>query len=304
MTTEPPPAKSRSMISRRLDHLVLPSRDLEAQAAFYQRLGFRVGARNIHPWGTENRIVQFDGCFLELVTLGNTAVPPDPAPRSFSFGAHVRDWLANEGDGMSMLACDSADAKADAAWLHQAGIAEYEPFWFGRKGKRPDGSDMEVAFSLAYATPSVMPDLCFFLCQQHNPENFWNPAYQEHENTVLGISRVVVVKDDPQGAAAFLKGWLGGSPRFETGGVTMETQRGALSVWSPAAARAELGDDPVLFDGRKARFGAVVFEVGRLAAAELALRKNNVPHRKERGRIVVPSGAAFGVLLAFEEKTA
>jgi hypothetical protein len=84
----------------------------------------------------------------------------------------------------------------------------------------------------------------------------------------------------------------------------METQRGALSVWSPAAARGELGDDPALFDGRKARFGAVVFEVSRLAATELALRKNNVPHRKEHGRIVVPSGAAFGVLLAFEEKVA
>jgi catechol 2,3-dioxygenase-like lactoylglutathione lyase family enzyme len=292
------------MTSRRLDHLVLPARDLEAQAAFYQRLGFRVGARNIHPWGTENRIVQFDGCFLELVTLGNTAVPPDHSPRVFSFGAHVRDWLANEGDGMSMLACDSPDAKADAAWLHQAGIAEYEPFWFGRKGKRPDGTDMEVAFTLAYATPSVMPDLCFFLCQQHNPENFWNPAFQEHENTVLGISRVVVIRDDPQNAAPFLKSWLGGTPQLWANGVTMDTQQGAISVWTPKAARALFGDDPAVFSGRKARFGAVVFEVARLAATELALRKNNVPHRKEQGRIVVPSGAAFGILLAFEEKAA
>jgi catechol 2,3-dioxygenase-like lactoylglutathione lyase family enzyme len=290
------------MTSRRLDHLVLPARDLEAQAAFYQRLGFQVGSRNIHPWGTENRIVQFNGSFLELVTLGDTSIPPDPSPRFFSFGAHVRNWLATEGDGMSMLACDSADARADAAWNHQAGIAEFEPFWFGRKGKRADGSEMEVAFTLAYATPSVMPDLCFFLCQQHNPENFWNPAFQSHDNTVRGVSRVVVVRDEPLETLGFLKAWLGGSPRFDDGGVTVDTQRGALSVWTPAAAQAELGADPALFSGRHARFGAIVFDVASLTAAELSLRKNNVPHRKDNGRIVVPSGAAFGVVLAFEER--
>ncbi len=93
--------------ARRLDHLVLPARDLEAQAAFHRRLGFQVGARNIHPWGTENRLVQFDGCFLELITLGGQVAPPDHAPRRFSFGAHVRDWLAAKGDGMSMLVADS-----------------------------------------------------------------------------------------------------------------------------------------------------------------------------------------------------
>ena len=136
--------------ARRLDHLVLPARDLEAQAAFYRRLGFQVGARNIHPWGTENRLVQFDGCFLELITLGDGATPPEHAPRRFSFGGHVRDWLERNGEGMSMLVAESQDAKADARWLSQAGLGDYEPFHFGRKGKRPDGSETELAFTLAF----------------------------------------------------------------------------------------------------------------------------------------------------------
>lgn len=286
---------------RRLDHLVLPARDLEAQAAFYQRLGFRVGARNVHPWGTENRLVQFDRCFLELITLGQSAVPPPPAPRFFSFGAHVGNWLAREGDGMSMLVCDSQDAKADAIWLNQAGIAEFEPFWFGRKGQRPDGTPMEVAFSLAFATPSVMPDLCFFFCQQHNPENFWNPAFQEHENSATGVSRVVVVRDRPDQAAAFLNRWLGGSAGHDARGVTLQTAKGDVSIWTPEAAAAVFGADPALFNGNRARFGAVVFAVRRLSSVEQCLLANNVPHRREGSRIVVPSGAAFGVVLAFEE---
>ena len=58
------------MAGRGLDHLVLGVRDLEADAAFCEALGFTVGARNRHPWGTHNRIIQFPGSFLELITVG------------------------------------------------------------------------------------------------------------------------------------------------------------------------------------------------------------------------------------------
>jgi catechol 2,3-dioxygenase-like lactoylglutathione lyase family enzyme len=287
--------------SRRLDHLVLPARDLDAQATLYQRLGFQVGARNRHPWGTENRLVQFDRCFLELITLGDDATPPAHAPRRFSFGAHVRDWLETKGDGMSMLACATDDATADAEWLDRAGIAAFDPFRFGRKGQRPDGTEIEVAFTLAFATPAIAPDLCFFFCQQHFPENFWNAAFQRHANTATGVRRVVLVRDDPQDAAGFLKSYLGGAPEFDEGRVTIETARGALSVSSARTASADFGDDPVLDAGDDARFAAVVFAVDSLDAAEVALRSGNVPFRWERDRLVVPSREAFGVLLAFEE---
>ena len=63
---------------RAIDHLVIAAHDLEAQAALYRRLGFQVGARNRHPWGTENHIVQFDGAFLELIGLGDAFAAPHP----------------------------------------------------------------------------------------------------------------------------------------------------------------------------------------------------------------------------------
>ena len=56
---------------RAVDHLVIAAYDLPEQEAFYRRLGFQVGARNRHPWGTENHVVQFDGAFLELIGLGD-----------------------------------------------------------------------------------------------------------------------------------------------------------------------------------------------------------------------------------------
>jgi catechol 2,3-dioxygenase-like lactoylglutathione lyase family enzyme len=288
--------------SRRIDHLVLPARDLEAQAAFYRRLGFQVGARNVHPWGTENRLVQFDGTFLELITLGEGAAPPPPAPRRFSFGHHVERWLKSEGDGLSMLAIDSPDAGADAAWWRQAGVADYAPFRFGRKGKRPDGEEMEVAFSLAYATPSAMPDLCFFACQHHNPENFWNPAHQRHDNGAVGVSRVVVAHPEPVQAMTFLKAYAGGEPAGADAGAGLDMRfaNAVLSIRTPDAARRLMCDDPVFFGSARPRFAAVVYAVRNLDRTRLCLHASNVPHRVEKTRIVVPSGAAFGVLTAFE----
>jgi catechol 2,3-dioxygenase-like lactoylglutathione lyase family enzyme len=288
---------------RRLDHLVLTAWDLEAQAAFYRRLGFQVGARNVHPWGTENRLVQFDGCFLELITLPDAAAPPEHGPRLFSFGRHVGDWLAREGDGLSMLAISTDDAAADATWWRQAGLAEFQPFHFGRKGRRADGSETEVAFDLAFATPAAMPELCFFACQNRFPENFWNPAFQQHENGALGVARVIVKHPQPLEAMTFLKTYAGGQPRGVAGGLDQGFANGSIQVLTPAAARQTVAEDPVFY-GDAPRFAAVVYRVRSLEKTRLTLRANNVPHRIEKRSLLVPSGAAFGVLICFEEEGA
>ena len=60
-------------MTRRIDHLVVAVRDLDEAGSFYRRLGFQVGARNRHPWGTENRLVQFSDSFIELITVGEGA---------------------------------------------------------------------------------------------------------------------------------------------------------------------------------------------------------------------------------------
>ncbi|HME30252.1 MAG TPA: VOC family protein [Pseudolabrys sp.] len=54
---------------RGLDHIVHAVRDLDAAADLYRRLGFNVGARNRHPWGTHNHIVQLPGFFIELLAV-------------------------------------------------------------------------------------------------------------------------------------------------------------------------------------------------------------------------------------------
>ena len=106
---------------RGLDHIVHAVRDLDAAAALYRRLGFTVGARNRHPWGTHNHIVQLPGFFLELLTV---AEPEKLGSEGFSalFGTFNRLFLKRH-EGLSFMMLESADALQDAADFRAAKIA-------------------------------------------------------------------------------------------------------------------------------------------------------------------------------------
>ncbi len=160
-----------------LDHIVHAVRDLDAAAEFYRRAGFTVGARNRHAWGTHNHIVQFPGVFIELIAIGEPELIRIGAPGTFSFGAFMRDFLARE-EGLAMLVLEGKGAAEDAAAFRAAGIGDFKSFNFEREAKRPDGSPIKVAFSLVFAADEKAPDIGYFTCQQHHPENFWNPAFQ------------------------------------------------------------------------------------------------------------------------------
>ena len=99
-----------------LDHIVHAVRDLDAAAELYRRAGFTVGARNRHPWGTHNRIVQLKNCFIEILTVAEPEKIPPHGARSFSFGAFNRDFLAAR-EGLSMLILNSRDAARGCAFV-------------------------------------------------------------------------------------------------------------------------------------------------------------------------------------------
>src|SRR6476646_3843661 len=194
-------------MARGLDHIVHAVRDLDAAAALYRGLGFTVGARNRHPWGTHNHIVQFPGFFIELLTL---AEPDKLGEDGFSrlFGAYNRDFLKTD-QGLSLLILESRDAAADAKDFRATGIAGSEVMRFEREGKRPDGSAVKLGFSLAFAEDKGAPHIHFATCQQHYPENFWNPAFQKHVNGVVGIAGVIAVAENPEQHRAFMQRFAG-----------------------------------------------------------------------------------------------
>jgi hypothetical protein len=193
---------------RGLDHIVHAVRDLDAAAEFYRRAGFTVGARNRHAWGTHNHIVQFPGVFIELIAIGEPELIRIGAPGTFSFGAFLRDFLARE-EGLAMLVLEGKGAPEDAAAFRAAGIGDFKPFNFEREAKRPDGSLTTVAFSLVFAADEKAPDIGYFTCQQHHPENFWNPAFQQHPNGAATVAGIVMVSENPEDHRHFISSFAG-----------------------------------------------------------------------------------------------
>jgi Glyoxalase-like domain len=251
---------------RGLDHIVHAVRDLDAAAEQYSRLGFQVGARNKHPWGTHNHIVQLPGFFIELLTL---AEPDKLGDDGFSklFGAYNGEFLAR-GEGLSLLILESEDARADEAALRAAGYAASGVMRFDREGKRPDGSTVKVGFSLAFAEDRLAPDIHFCICQQHYPENFWNPAFQKHANGVEAVAGVVLVASEPARHRDFLLAFSGAQSARDTGaGFAIDLPRGAIEMIPPAAFERRFGGSAPDVS-RGARLAALRFTGRSLAASQ------------------------------------
>ena len=283
-----------------LDHIVHAVRDLDAAAEFYGRAGFTVGSRNRHPWGTHNYIVQFAGVFIELLGVGEADLITAATPGTFSFASFSRDFLTRD-QGLAMLVLEGRGAAADAEAFRAAGIGAFDVFDFARQAKRPDGSSVKVAFSLAFAADPKTPDAGYFTCQQHYPENFWNPAFQQHPNGVSGIAEVIMVSEKPEDHVYFLGAFSGVRDiDLKASGFSIRTERGDIRVMNPATYRAYSGSEPPNLT-RGARFAAIRFVMRDRATAITALRKGGIAIVERDFGMVVPPDAAFGATLIFDD---
>ena len=284
-------------MARGLDHFVLCVRDLDAAAEFYRRLGFTVGAKNRHPWGTENHIVQTPGTFLELLGIGQDVTIPEALPGEKSFGAFAQNYL-KQREGFAMLVLQSENTQADRLAFAKAGLGDYPVFPFAREGKRPDGTVVKVAFDLAFADDRHAPAIFFFTCEQKYPENFWNPAMQNHANGATGFPGIVMAAENPSAHAEFFQHFVGVHD-FEatSAGLTIDTPRGQIEVYTSAAIAALMGetvsDEPAALMGFR-------IAVPDLEAVADRLAEEEIDFHERRGRLIVPASAAFGTVLVFE----
>jgi catechol 2,3-dioxygenase-like lactoylglutathione lyase family enzyme len=258
-------------VARGLDHIVHAVRDLDAAVEMYRRLGFQVGARNQHPpaWGTQNHIIQLPGTYVELLGIADESGIAPHAPRHFSFGAFNRDFLVRR-QGLSMLVLEGRGA-SDADEFRAKCIGDFELYEFEREGKRPDGASIKLAFALAFASDPGAPDTGFFTSRHRHPENFWNPAFQNHANGAERVAGVVMVAGEPDRHREFLLGFSGGqSARNTADGFAIDLPRGAIDLMRPAAFAHRFGH-PAPDVSRGARLAALRFSGKALTPAVKAV---------------------------------
>ncbi|UUX51501.1 VOC family protein [Nisaea acidiphila] len=212
------------MSGRPIDHVVHLVSDLDKAGTAFERLGFRLTPTAYHEdrMGTRNRLAQFRGRnFIELLEVDRPDLlqPHDfaAAPPFFGFGAHNKE-MRRFGEGMTMLVFAGDDGRADIERFSAAGLQTYAPFDFERKSKLPDGTEVTVAFTLAFVTSPDMPRVAFFVCENRAQEYFWKPDFQEHDNGAESISAVYFSSRTPERDAEFIGRMFGGEVRSLNGG--------------------------------------------------------------------------------------
>ncbi|AUG52763.1 VOC family protein [Thalassospira marina] len=273
-------------MGKQIDHLVLCVHDLDAACARYRQLGFAVTPRAVHPFGTGNALVQLDGMYLELLAvLDPEIIGPDNVDLPFSFAVYNRNFLRLR-EGMSMLALQSKDAHADRAAYSEAGAAAPEVFDFERKGETPDGRQVDLGFSLSFASHPLLRHGVCFSCQHHHPaENFYFPEYQNHPNSAVAIDQVFLTHWAAEAVEEFFSS-------MELDGLVDVGHQDEL------LARYPVGDC-VLPDDGFAGFRLLVKDIEAIRAAALSLGA------VECGEVLVlPPAHMFGVMLVIAQQKA
>ena len=288
-------------VIRGMDHLVVPTRDLAGLVQAFRDLGFQVGGRNRHPWGTENHIIQFSSSFVELLGFAeNFAVPSESEP-SYPFAGFLHEWVAEHRHGSAMAVLHSTDAKADAIAFRRQGIGSGRMLPFSRSAIGPDGTDRTVAFTIAFAEPTAMPQIGFFTCEQHRPENFWNPAAQVHANGVANLTGFVIVAESPLDHAGFLSTFAGhADPLITADGVTIALQGGCVEILTPVNyARRYVGSLPIAEGGP--RIAAMLFSTHALDRLSASATAAGLAAERRADRIVLHVPALGSCALVVQE---
>ena len=287
--------------NRGLDHLVIAVRDLEAAQTAYRLLGFKTTPVAHHPWGTSNFLVQMDRFFLEIIAVTDDSRLLPAAPRFFSFGDYLNEYLKQD-EGFAMLVFESFDAAADRDEFAEKQLSDFDRFDFERQAVQPDGTSATVGFSLAFVAPPDLPKAVFFTCQQHAPQYFWKPDYQKHPNGALGIGAVAMVSDEPAALRPLMEALQGTDNVLDDGDKSLlmtGTDRGWVNVHSPESARSWYGEDlDVTLEEGPRLFGARI-AVADLATTESHLKVNDVPCAWTRAGLTVDRGFLYGMTLAF-----
>jgi catechol 2,3-dioxygenase-like lactoylglutathione lyase family enzyme len=285
-----------------LDHIVHAVRNLDAAAALYRRLGFTVGTRNRHPWGTQNHVVQLPGFFVEL--LGTQGQERYMGEGFEAFFADVNARFLIRHEGLSFVMLESTSIDADAAAFRAAGIGISDVIRFERASTRADGRQVTVGFALAFARDSRAPWIGFAACQQQHPGNFWNAHAQRHPNSATAIAGIVLVAENPSDHHIFLSAFTGVRDlHASSSGVIAAIPRGDIRIMFPAAFEDHYKvAAPDIAEGM--RLAALRFTVGGQAPLEQALTHGGIAFARQMDMAIVAPADAMGATLVFAQAPA
>ena len=178
-----------------LDHVGVITRDLDAGARCWERLGFTLsplsrqrgavpGAANMQPWASANRCAIFEKGYLELIGI------VDPA----AYNPWRRFIERFEGIHLTALRCEDADR----AYARLRSTATFLDAPIARERKLEyRGAEHVMRFRNIFSRDAECPEGRYIVIEHQTPELLWQPELMTHENGAVGLEEIVIVADDP-----------------------------------------------------------------------------------------------------------
>src|SRR5688500_5691202 len=217
-----------------LDHRGHFVPDVDAAAAVWEKLGFKVTPTSVHqvsgkPAGTSNRCVMLEEGYLEL--LAPTLDTPN--------AQRVRDRM-QLFVGVHLACLGTPDAAAEQRRLADHG---FEPDPVVNLERDVEGG--KARFNVVYVARSKMPEGRVQYCEHLAPEHVWREGFVNP----FRLRAVYVVADDPEEVAARWGRFGGLLPRRSKeatadGFVRLDTARGRVMIGTRRKVQRLLGNAP------------------------------------------------------------
>lgn len=284
-----------------IDHTGHIVHDLEAAAALYRRLGFRLTPISHHqtpgpggemvPAGTSNHCAMLPRGYLEL--MGVTDRSAD------SYSAREAAGFLDLFEGLHLLAISTADRDATAARLERDGMAARKRE-LGRMVETPDGL-AEARFRLLPVDALSDESRSFFFIEHATRDLVWAPGSTAHENGARALAALVIVADDPDALKETLSRTFGTECAADGAGLAWTLGPSTFTVTTAADASARFG---ATIAARAMPYAAAqVVGVADIAALATLLTRNGVAfHRHADGLTIAPEDC-MGVALRFIRAT-
>jgi catechol 2,3-dioxygenase-like lactoylglutathione lyase family enzyme len=273
-----------------IDHCVVLVRDLDAARERWQRLGFTVSPRGLHPpeHGTGNHTIMLEREYVELMGV----LAPTPS------NEHWRARL-EQREGLAALALQTQSADAAVAEMRAAGIDLGAPADFARPIVLPDGTRTQAAFRTAQFPPGVAPGFHLFCCEHRTRHTTWLPDLLQHENGAYALNHVLAASADPRADAERLGRVFAREPECaQDGRWTVDTGNSTIVFQTrEALARQHAGIDLAgLPDSGLAGLAVRTRSAGKV---EGVLQRGAIAHARTPAGVAVAPADACGALLVF-----
>lgn len=288
--------------TRSLDHAVVAVNDLDVAQRVFERLGFNVAPRGVHPFGTHNANIYFEnGFMIELLAVDEPQTYRRSAREHNTFTRNDAEYRAIAWQqGISHVVVDTKDASADHQAFMDAGISGGPIVTFSRDFVHGDGRKAKVSAKLAFATPEKAAAAYWFSCEDIEAPSANDPGLFDHPNGVQHLLEVISVSSEPTDFSSFLETVYKVKPVCNPCGsldMVLHNARHSLSQPHVVAERFGISVPPV---ETACRHVGLVFKVLDVSTTLRSLRRSGCDVQEFRDQAIVAPFSSSHPFLVFK----